>query len=115
MSRRGQRRGDWLATDDYFGFTRYASQLKRDYWGSYAVTPLIRNLQEIASPLSDPEPVSFYRGPSYEATPPCIGETAPEFVGNTTIPTNPNNAAFQVLNLSPGIGEMEVGCTFIVR
>ncbi len=115
MARRGQRRGDWLATDDYTGITRYASQLKKDFWGSYAQKPLLRNLQEIAKPLTDPEPVPFYRGPDYEYTPPCIAETAPPFVGNTNIPTNPNNAAFQVLNLSPAIPDMEVGCTLVIR
>lgn len=115
MARRNQRRGDWLATDDYTGFTEYASRLKLDYWGSYAVRPLIRNLQEISSPLDDPEPVAFYRGPSYEYTPPCIGEVAPAYVGNTTVPTSSGNMAYQVLNLNPAIPDMEIGCTFVVR
>jgi len=115
MARRNGRPGQWLATDDYTGFTVYANKLRRDYWGAMAVKPLERNLQEIASPLNDPEPVAFYRGPNYEASSPCIAEIAPLFVGNTNIPTNPNNMAFQVLNLSPGIGDMAVGCTFEVR
>lgn len=115
MARRNGRKGDWLATDDYTGFTTYASRLKLDFWGSYAVNPLLRNLQEIASPLNDPEPVAFYRGPDYEATPVCVGELAPLFVGNTNVPTNPYNAAIQALDLDPGIGQMEIGCTFIVR
>jgi hypothetical protein len=115
VARRAGKKGNWLAASDYTGFTHYASELKPDFWGSYAKRPLIRNLQEIASPLNDPEPVAFYRGPNYEYTPPCIAETAPIYVGNTNIPTNPDNMAFQVLNLSPGIGEMTVGCSFIVR
>lgn len=115
MARRAGRKGDYLATDDYTGFTHYASELKRDYWGSYAKRPLGRNLQEIASPLNDPEPVSFYRGPNYEATFACIGEIAPSFIGITSVRTNQNNAAFQALNLNPAIPDMEVGCTFIVR
>ncbi len=115
MARRGGRKGDWLATDDYTGFTVYASKLKRDYWGNLTVSPLLRNLQEIASPLNDPEPVPYFRAPSYEFTPPCVGELAPAYVGNTTVPTNQNNMAFQVLNLSPGVGEMEIGCTLVVR
>lgn len=113
--RRSGKRGDHLATDDYTGMTRYASQLHRDYWGMYAVHPLERNLQEIAYPLEDPAPVSLYRGPSYEISIPCDYEVAPQYVGNTMIPTNPNNAAFQVLNLNPAIPDMTVGCTFIVR
>lgn len=115
MARRNGRKGEWLATDDYTGFTQYASKLKRDYWGQYAVKPLIRNLQEIATPVTDPAPVPFYRGPSYEYTQPCIAEIAPIFVGNTTVPTSQSNMAYQVLNLNPAIPTMEIGCTFVVR
>lgn len=115
MARRNGRPGAYLMTDDYTGMTRYASELREDYWGSFAKKPLQRNMQEIGSPLEDPEPVINYRGPSYEYTPPCVGEVAPFKVGLTNIPTNPNNAAFQALTLSPGIGMMAVGCTFIVR
>jgi hypothetical protein len=115
MARRSGRKGDWLATDDYTGFTTYASKLRRDYWGSYAQKPLLRNLQEIATPLNDPQPVSLYRGPNYEATPTCVAEVAPTFIGLTHVATNPNNAAFQALDLNPAIPDMEIGCTFVVR
>lgn len=115
MARRRAKLGDWLVTDDYTGFTVYASQVKKDYWGAMAVKPLKRNLQEIATPLGDPYGLPFYRASNYEYTAPCAGELAPTFVGNTTVPTNPNNMAFQVLDLSPAIPDMEIGCTFIVR
>lgn len=115
MARRNGRRGDYLMTDDYTGMTCYASQLREDYWGSYTRRPLKRNLQEVASPLNDPGQLEVYRGPSYETSNPCDGEIAPVYVGNTTVPTNPNNAAFQALSLNPGIGEMSISCTFIVR
>lgn len=115
MARRNGRAGDWLATDDYTGFTVYASKLKRDYWGNYAVRPLQRNLQEIAAPLADPYPVPFYRGSNYEITSGCDGEVAPPFVGVTNVRTNMNNAAAQALALDPSIPNMEVGCTFIIR
>lgn len=115
MARRNGKKNDWLATDDYYGFTRYGSQLKRDFWGAMVEKPLLRNLQEIATPLDDPGPVPFYRGPSYESTPDCLGEVAPTYVGNTTVRTNQDNMAFQVLNLNPGVGEMIIGCTFVVR
>lgn len=114
MARRNQRKGEWLATDDYTGFTVYASKLKRDFWGALAVKPLLRNLQEIASPLNDPEPVPFYRGPNYEITQACTGSTSPFTVGLTDVPTNNDNMAAQALNLSPAIPDMEVGCTFQV-
>lgn len=115
MARRNQRRGDHLATDDITGFTVWASQLRKGYYGEMAVRPFKRNLQEIASPLNDPAPVSVYRGPNYESFESCDAETAPLYIGNTTVPTNGNSLGAQVLGLSPGLGDMEVGCTFLVR
>ena len=113
MARRQGRPGGYLMTDDTTGFTRYASQLRKDYWGDYSEHPLKRNLQEIASPLNDPIPVTVYRGPNYEVMPAyCLGELAPATVGLTTVPTNQNNMAFQSLDLSPAIPDMEIGCTF---
>lgn len=115
MARRNQRKGEWLVTDDYTGFTKYASQVSYDFWGALTVKPLMRNLQEISSPLNDPEPVPYFRGPNYEGSSGCVGDTAPIYIGNTTIKTNPNNAAFQALNLDPSIPDMSVGCTFEVH
>lgn len=115
MARRSGRKGDYLATDDYTGFTVFASKLQRDFWGSMAVNPLQRNLQEISSPLNDPQPVPMFRGPTYETYPTiCLGAVAPLYVGTTNVLTNQNNAAFQALNLHPGLGSMEVGCSFFV-
>lgn len=114
MARRAGRKGDWLATDDYTGFTRFASELQYDYWGALTKKPLLRNLQEISSPLNDPEPVAYFRGPNYERTRNCIGEVAPLYVGLTTIPTSQNNAAFSALDLKPSLGQMAVGCNFVV-
>ena len=115
MARRKERLGDHLATDDYTGQTCYASQLQRDFWGSLAKHPLKRNLQEISSPLNDPAPVSVYRGPNYEDTSNCPGETAPLFIGNTNVPTRNISAAYQALNLDPGIGDAAIGCSFVVH
>lgn len=115
MARRRGRPGDYLAVDDYTGFTEYASELRQDFWGNYAKKPLKRNLQEIAVGMGDPYPVPFTRGPDYESTNGCIAEVAPQYVGLTNVRTNPNNMAFQVLNLDPGVGEMAVGCSLVVR
>lgn len=115
MARRGGRLGDWLATDDYTGFTRYASELRKDFWGALAQKPLLRNLQEISTPLEDPYPVNPVRGPSYEVAPVCLADTAPIYVGNTTVPTSNNNMGMQVLGLDLAIPEMEISCTFIIR
>lgn len=122
MARRSGRRGDFLGTDDTTGFTEYGSKLRLDYWGNRTAHPLKRNLQELASPLADPFPLPFYRGPSYEDTPAGIGTVLTSFVGNTTVPTNPNNMAAQVLWTTNGvpvvdlaIPDMAIGTTFNVR
>lgn len=116
MARRNQRPGDHLATSDYSGCTTYASKLVRDYWGDYgeANEILKRNLQEIATPLKDPYPVSLYQGPQYEFTDACTFELQPLYIGKTNIPF-PNTNLTQLLDLNPAIPNMSVGCTFIVR
>lgn len=93
--RRNGRKGDHLATDDYYGFTEYASRLIRDYWGSYSILPFKRNPQEMAFPLNDPRPVDLYRGPSYEVVNSATTRVVPTFVGNTTVRTNLKSAAYQ--------------------
>src|SRR6185503_11508602 len=98
MARRRGRPGSWLGTDDTTGFVKYGEELLLDFWGNRTAVPLKRNLQEIAQPLSDPGPVPFYRGPNYETNPTCFAEIAPQYVGLTNVPTNPNNMAFQVLD-----------------
>lgn len=115
MARRNGRKGSWLLTDDLTGFVIYGEQAKTGYYGEVARKPYKRNLQEIAVGMDDPEPVPLYRGPQYEVTTTCVAETAPLYVGETNIPTNQNNMAFQALNLDPGVGDMEVGCTFRVH
>lgn len=115
MARRNGRPGNWLAADDYTGFTKYASELKQDFWGAYAHSPLKRNLQEIATPLNDPYPVEFYRAQEYEYMNPCEAELAPVYVGLTNVRTNLNNAGAQALHYYPyGVGEATIGCTFRV-
>jgi hypothetical protein len=120
MARRSGRKNAWLATDDYSGFTRYASELREDYWGAWTKNPLERNLQEIASPLNDPQPVPLYRGPNYEVWPySTYGFIIPDDVGVTNVPTNRDNMAIQVLG-SPsasgqsGVGYWQIGSTFKV-
>lgn len=114
MARRSGRKGAYLATDDYYGNTVYANTLKKDYWGNMVVKPMLRNLQEIASPLNDPYPVPFYNGPTYEQTNACQFELQPEFIGTTTTPF-PNTLVTTLFNLNPSIPDMSVGCTLIVR
>lgn len=94
MARRRGRPGDYLGTDDDTGFTVYFSQLRRDFWGNFTVSPLQRNLQEICSPLNDPTPVKPYRGPNYEVVDSTITTVQPTKVGTTNINTSHDNMAF---------------------
>lgn len=114
MARRRGRPGDYLVTDDYFGNTTYRSKVREDYWGSWTRKPLLRNLQEVASPLNDPYPVDVYRGPDYEKTTACDFELFPRFIGRTIVPFNRNNILSAVFNFNPAIPDMSIGCTFIV-
>lgn len=119
MARRHGRKGDYLAADDTTGFTVYGSQLRRDFWGNYTRIPLKRNLQEIASPLNDPQPVPVFRGQQYETWPyAAFGFIVPLDVGVTNISTNRNNAAIQALaenqSSATGIGGMQIGSSFVV-
>lgn len=114
MARRRGKPGAWLTSDDTTGFTVFNDRIQTDYWGNKTAVPLQRNLQEISSPLGDPYPVAFYRGPQYEATTACDFEVAPTFVGKTTKPFVINSQYAQLFNLNPSIPDMSVGCTFIV-
>lgn len=116
MARRNQRPGTYLITSDYSGCTTYGDRVVIDYWGNVGESREIlqRNLQEIASPLKDPYPVSLYRGPQYENVTQCNFEIQPSKIGKTNIPF-PNTAYTQLFNLNPGIGTATVGCTFVVR
>jgi hypothetical protein len=115
MGRRNGRPGDYLVTDQYLGVTTYASKVRRDFWGSLVQKPLQRNLQEISQPLLDPYPVPYVTGSSYERVPnTCIFERIPFYIGNTTIRTPLTSPAAQALYNTTGIGDMSVGCTFVV-
>lgn len=114
MARRNGKPGQYLMSDDYTGVTEYASKLQLDYWGNWTRKPLIRNLQEVASPLNDPLPVSIFRGPQYEQTSVCDFETQPLFIGTTNRRT-PDSFSTNVLGFDPGVGEASISCTFIVH
>lgn len=114
MATRHGRKGDYLLADDYTGNTIYASQAQRDYWGALTLRPLNRNLQEISSPLNDPQPVHDFRGPAYEQITECEANAAPQFVGLTLVPTSKQNAYFEAFDPNPAIPDMIIGCTFVV-
>lgn len=114
MARRRGRKGEYLASDDLTGFTHYRSALKLDYWNNLVKRPLLRNLQEIATPLNDPRPVPIYRGPVYEHTEACDFELQPLFIGTTNV-LSPSYPSAQALGITPPVvGVAEVECTLVV-
>lgn len=111
--RRWHRRGDWLVMDDYTGFPAWGSEsVKEDYYGrttlkSNAEAP---NPQDFVRAKDDPRPKAFYNNPDLETT---VTECAePYYIGQTNIRT-PRGPASHLYDF--GIGEMEIGCSFIVR
>lgn len=115
MARRRGKPGSYLMSDDYSGFTEYAYKLKEDYWGNYSRYGVERNLQEISQPLGDPYPVPTFRGGQYENTSGIAFNNLPVFIGKTSIPFPTDSAYAQAFDLSPGIGAMVIGSTFVVR
>lgn len=116
MARRNGRKGDYLYTSDYTGVAGYASRMQKDYWNDYNDGKILqRNLQEIATPLNDPYPVPMYNGPDYEKGVECASEIIPLFIGRTTRRTPTGTTTIQALGVDPGVGQMSIGCTFIVR
>lgn len=117
--RRGWKRGDWLVLDEESGFTEYGTEVARDYWGVLKkksehdpVHPqlFIRAKQDpyVVNPIHPP--LRTYNTSAYN-----LGT----FVGVTTVtaPTGPATHLYNVQAITgdPGIGEMVIGDSFVVR
>lgn len=116
--RRGWKRGDWLVRDEESGFTEYASKTRRDYYGVLTRNPDPRHPQDLIKAKNDPFICEPQNPPeyTYELSAYNLGT----YVGVTTVPA-PMGPATHILNPSlfqagdPGIGEMAVGTTFVIR
>lgn len=107
--------GDYLMVDDITGLVHYASEMARRWDGAYMLARDLefRHPQEFIRARSDPEPVQNVRQavPSeraFLATPIFVGSA-----GATTVRTRTDGAAYHLFD--PGIGEMVVGISFLVR
>jgi len=83
MKRRG-RLGEYLAADDYTGAVKYASKLKKDYWGNLVENPLERNKQELVKAMNDPQPLPWVREADYEVVTSAMLQV-PTTIGNSTV------------------------------
>lgn len=114
--RSGYRRGDWLVIDDESGLTVYASETVEDYYGRRIIKDYAdwAHPQDFIKARDDPKPLPFLR-PDVVASAPC--NIYPEFVGVTDISTSALQVGSPAAHLyqAGGIGDMEIGCSFIVR
>ena len=118
--RRGWKRGDHLVLDEESGFTEYASNTTRDYYGVLKKKSQADRMhpQEFVRAKNDPHPVYPVSPPvrSYDTSAYNLGD----FVGQTNVPA-PFGPFTHIYNPSQipgedlGIGEMEIGATFEVR
>lgn len=112
MIRRGHRRGDYLVRDDITGKITYASKITRDGYGFYteARDADPRHPQEFIQSLRDPMPVELVLP---QVPQPDPDMTVPIYIGLTNVKTpmtGPGAITYDV-----GVGEMEIGLSFIVR
>lgn len=106
------RPGSWLVQDEESGLIRYAEDLTLDFRGRYITRPYAdsEHPQDFIKPLDDPAPLPYYN-PVYPIQDVC--NFLAIYVGNTTIYTQRDGPAEHLFD--PGIDEMEIGCSFVVR
>lgn len=104
--------GDHLMVDDDTGFVRYRSQLRKRWDGQWVDAKGFerRQPQEFVQARSDPYAVSDTRIVEAVAT---ACNTIGVYIGATTVRVPTNNAAAHLYD--PGVGSMEISCSFIVR
>lgn len=105
------KKGDWLVVDQESGITTYASKVKEDWQGLYVRKRYAdpEQPQDFVRPADDPIPVPYTSLPvsDFDA---CL--VMPYYIGRTTVRSPQNGPATHLFQL--GIGEAEIGCTFIV-
>ena len=103
--------GDWLIEDEESGHIVYRSQVRKIWNGTYrrAKSYETRQPQEFVRAKNDPKALSEVR-PAEPAAKAC--NSIDLFVGSTTVPAPKGPAAHLY---DPGVDDMEIGCTFVVR
>ena len=119
------RLGDWLVTCDECGFVYYASVMRKRWDGALVDSRCWepRHPQDFVKAKKDPLALSFSRP---QVTTSAIDNTIPTFIGQTTVRSPLNGAAAHLFSSAagtpnvvtpsdPGIGEMQIPTTFVVR
>lgn len=109
--RNRHRVGDYLIRDDESGFTIYKSEAVKIWDGTYRHKRMYetRHPQEFVKAKRDPRALDVVRPEPLVDAPVNAVST---LIGSTAVPT-PSGPASHLFD--PGIGEMKVGSTFVVR
>ena len=103
--------GRWLIIDEESGVTRYNDEVRPDKDGRYVTKRYSddEHPQDFIRPAKDPEAIP-YGNPSNTVFEVCNTEQL--FIGNSGVrrPKSP----FSHIYRPDGIGEMEIGCSFVV-
>jgi len=110
--RRGWRSGKWLIIDEESGVTRYNDEIRTDWRGIYVTKEYAdsEHPQDFVKPLDDPKAINTINPPNRDFD--ICQTTNVLFVPNTTVPAK-QNAASHLFDV--GIGEAQIGRTFLVR
>lgn len=121
MSRKsGWKRGDWLVRDEESDFIEYGRDCVRDFYGVLKRKDQAdrQHPQDFVMARQDPyipdlqnPPILTYDTSAYDVSAFVYGTTVPAPVGPATHLFNP--AVVQASD--PGIGDMEIPTTFVVR
>ena len=118
--RRGWKRGDHLVRDEESGFTEYASNVRRDYYGVLKRKDQgdSSHPQDFIRARNDPFIYEPQNPPTYEYDTSALNLGS--YVGVTTVPA-PVGPATHIFNpaivqgSNPGVGMMTIGQNFVIR
>lgn len=110
--RRNWKSGDWLVVDEESGVVRYASQITRDYLGRLVTKKYAdyEHPQNFIKGLNDPKALPFVNPVPTTAH---ICNYSSVFVGNTNVTAKRDGPADHLFEAN-GIGDMSIGCSFII-
>lgn len=111
--RRPWKSGKWLVQDEESGVICYSDNITRDYLGRL-VRPKYADSehpQDFVVGLDDPKPLPFTR-PVPIAAGICGNQFTSIYVGDTAVIAKRDGPADHLFE--GGIGEMEIGCSFII-
>jgi hypothetical protein len=110
--RRNFKSGQWLVQDEESGVVRYSSEITRDYLGRIITKRFAdqEHPQHFVKGLNDPRPLPFMK-PFPTTAHICNYESI--FIGDTSVTAKRNGASSHLFE-ADGIGDMSIGCSFII-